>query len=60
MESITHIPSRQSMRHTMFKLAFSDLSKQYFEPRKARRKIARAISKQAFKVWRNGESPVNG
>lgn len=51
--------SRQAFRATVVKLAFRDISQQYNQPRKARRKMARAIGKQAFKAWRNGEVPAH-
>ena len=49
------ILTRQLMRRKLIQLAFQDISKTYTQPRKARRKMARAIGKKAFQVWRVGD-----
>ncbi len=45
--------SRQAVRRKMIELAFQDISKQYKEPRRARRAMARAIGKQAWVAYRS-------
>lgn len=47
--------SRQVMRRKLTDLAFQDISRQYRNPRAERRKMARAIGKKAFQVWRSGD-----
>ena len=48
------------MRHKLTELAFKDISQQYLQPRRARRKMSRVIGKKAFQVWRvSGDNPVN-
>jgi len=57
--TVSNSITRQGMRRKLIELAFQDISKTYAQPRKARRKMARAIGKKAFKAWRVGDGPVN-